>query len=464
MKLVRRDPRVAYLDNWLWLPKSHVSERQVRSVLTYIDRLDRTIQAFETERHHYRVPRNYLSPERLKQVPYPVYDARFTSFPSASLRSSVTLDAKEPGKDYQTQGSAALLASYDGILCLRCGAGKTVVALHTVAQLKQPVLIVVDDKGLAKQWLTEIEQFLGIPSSDVGKLWGGQKFDWQVPIAVATVQTLASRVADGRLPEGMTRHFGVILLDEAHVMGAPYFNTAIPPFHGRRWGLSATPVREDEFDSLLKYTIGGVVYTYLMPSLKPTIFFKRLETRLDYNNPEVWAGTHDKFGKFHFGKTYGYMARSCPERTAKIVLEIQEALDMGRQILILSHSRDMVEILGTHFPGGGVTHGGVKEDEHWRVVQECNPVISIMKRGKQALNKPNLDTLFIIEPFSKAGVLQQTMGRVLRDFAEIDKHPPVVVVFEDRHVEGMTPLCGKLRRLLTDWPENRGGRITYKNI
>ena len=464
MKLIRRDPRVAYLDNWLWLPKSHISDRQVRGALTYIDRLDRFVQAFEDEPSHFRVPRNFLSDERLKHGPYPVYDARFKGFPSADLRSSVTLDAKEPDKDYQSQGNAALHASYDGILCLRCGAGKTVVALHTASQVKQPVLIVVDDKGLAKQWLTEIEQFLGIPPADVGKLWGGQKFDWQVPIAVATVQTLASRVADNKLPDGMTHHFGVVLMDEAHVMGAPYFNTAIPPFHGRRWGLSATPTREDEFDSLLKYTVGGVIYTYLMPSIMPTVYFKRLETKLDYANPEVHAGTHDKFGKFHFGKTYGYMARSCPERTKNIVAEIQAALNTGRQILVLSHSRDMVELLGQHFPNGGVTHGGVKEDEHWRVVQDCNPVISIMKRGKQALNKPTLDTLFIIEPFSKAGVLQQTMGRVLRHFAGLNKQPPVIIIFEDKYVEGMTPLCGKLRTLLNRWPENRGGRITYKNI
>lgn len=461
MELVRRDRGVAYLDSWLWLPKTHTSDIQVRSALTYIDRNNYAVEAWEEEPHHYRVPRNYLRPEQMRLLRYPVYDARFRGFPRANLQSSVTLDLKEPDKDYQTQGSRALLASYDGILTLRCGAGKTVVALHTASLIKQPVLIVVDDIGLAKQWLGEIEEFLGVPSSEVGQLWGGKKFDWQKEICVATVHTLAARVGDGRLPVEMTQHFGVIIPDEAHVMGAPYFNTALPPFPGRRWALSATPNREDEFDSLLKYTVGNVVYQYLIPALKPTFFFKRMPTRLDYSDPEVFEETHDKNGKFHFGKTYGHMARACTDRTATIVADIQEALDKDREILVLSHSVDMVKILGQHFPGGGVTHGGVKEEEHERVVKHCNPVISIMKRGKQALNKPNLDTLYIIEPFSKAGVLQQTMGRILRYMAGTEKKP-IVVVYEDVHVEGMKALCGKLRHLLNNWPANQGGRIKYK--
>jgi len=460
VKLVRRDPGAAYLDSWLWLPKSHVSGVQVRGALSYIGRDDRHIQAWEEEPHHYRVPRNYLQLQALRDLPFPTFDARYTAFPRVRFRSKVTLDAREPSKTYQREGAAALLQAHDGILCLRCGAGKTVVALHAAAQLGVPVLIVVDDKGLAKQWLTEIEQFLDIDMKDVGTIWGGKKFDWRKPITVATVQTLASRIADGTLPAEMTRHFGLVLLDEAHVMGAPYFNTAIPPFHGRRWGLSATPYRDDDFASLLTYTVGPVLYTYLTPDLKPTVYFKRLDTRLDYNQPMVQASTHDTFGKFHYGMAYGHLARAHPERTNAIVAEVQAAVSAGRQVLVLSHSREMVESLAHRFPNGGVTHGGVGDDEHWRVVRECNPVVAIMKRGKQALNKPSLDTVFICDPFSKPSVLQQTMGRALRAFG--DKKEPLIIFFEDKNVSELSALCGKIRRSLSRWPAHKGGRIPFK--
>ena len=146
MKLVRRDPRIGFLDNWLWLPKSHMSELQVRSALTYPDREGQAIDAWGDEEHHFRVPRNFMS-GALGSLRFPIYDARFTAFPRANFQSVITLDAKEPDKDYQSSGSSALLSANDGILCLRCGAGKTVVSLHSAAQLQTPILVVVDERG-----------------------------------------------------------------------------------------------------------------------------------------------------------------------------------------------------------------------------------------------------------------------------------------------------------------------------
>lgn len=460
MRLVQRKPGVGYLDTWLWLPKSHVSERQLRSTLTFIGRDEREIEAWKEEEHHYRVPRNFIRPEVLGNLPYQIYDTRFKDFPRVSFRSSVTLDFKEPDKDYQTQGSQALLSTQDGILSLRCGAGKTVVALHTAAQLNTPILILVDDTGLAAQWISEITAFLDVTEDEVGRVWGG-KFDWKRRITVATVQTIASHVSAGTLPHEMVQYFGVLLLDEAHVMGAPYFNTAVPPFHGRRWGLSATPSRDDEFDSLLEYTVGPVVYSYLMPELKPTVFFRALKTPINLSDPAVRKEMYAKNNMFHYTMAYGYLA-TLDARTEKIVKDIKDAVASGRQVLVLSHSRAMVETLGTHFPEGGVTHGGVKADEHWEVVKTKNPVIAIMKRGKQALNKPSLDAIFVCDPFSKPGVLQQTMGRALRGMN--GKKDPIIVFFEDVHLKPLVQLCRKLRKTLARWPAHKGGSIPFERV
>ncbi len=460
MKIVRREPGVGYLDSWLWLPKSHTSELQIQSALTYEGREGNIIEAWTEEPHHFRVPRNFMTARALGGLSFPVRDARVKTFPHVSFRSKVVLDAKDPSKDYQTRGSAALLENHDGLLCLRCGAGKTVVALHSAAQLNGPILIVVDDKGLAKQWLSEIKHCLGIKESDVGRLWSPRKFDWKKNIAVVTVQTLASRVRDGRLPPEMTHHFKVIILDEAHMVGAPYFNSGIPPFHGRRWGLSATPTRDDEYDSLLKSTVGPIVYSYLMPELMPEFWFVRLNTQLNFADDNTYTECHDVNGKFHYGKTFGHLARAYPKRTDAIVDNINQALKAGRNVLVLSHSREMVESLENRFPNGGVTHGGVSPDEHWKVIEKCNPVISIMKRGKQALNKPELDTIFVCDPFSKEGVLQQVMGRALRAYK--GKNRVLVVVFEDRYIKDLSHLCGKIRRSLSKWPQHKGGRIPFR--
>ena len=133
----------------------------------------------------------------------------------------------------------------------------------------------------------------------------------------------------------------------------------------------------------------------------------------------------------------------------------------GRQILVLTHSRAMCDALAAKLPMAGVVHGGVKEGERLRRIKEMNPVVAIMRLGKQALNKPSLDTLYICEPFRKEAMLQQTMGRILRNHGV--KQTPVVVIYEDTNISPMFKLCQKLRTALSRWPAHKGGRIQYYN-
>jgi len=460
MKLVRREPGVGYLDTWLWLPKKYVSEAQIRASLTYLGKDNELIEGWREEPHHYRVPRNYFLTQNLAQLPFKVKDARHQKFPKASFTSRITLDGRDPSKDYQRKGSAALLDCYDGILCLRCGAGKTVVGLHAAAQLGVPILIIVSDKGLARQWMEEIENVLGVKEKDVGRIGGdGSPFDWEKDICIGIVNSIAIRAKENRLPHKMTRHFGVVIGDEAHVLGAPFFNLAIPPFHGRRWGLSATPTREDGLDSLLRYTMGEVRYSYLMPEIKPKVIFKRLPTQPNFSDPTVREETHDVTGELHYGKLYNHFGTSCPDRMNAIAEEIKKAVKSGRQCLVLSHSRATVETLHRLIPGSGECHGGVGENDRLHRIRTTNPVIAIMKLGKQALNKPSLDTLFVCDPFRKAGMLQQVMGRVQRDFH--GKKESLVIFFEDHKVSKLYKMCGRIRATLNRWPKHKGGRIEY---
>lgn len=461
MLFTLRDAEAAYLDTHLWLPKKYWSAQQLKQALQYyLPRTDEIFVALEETAHHFRVPRNFLSWGAFKDMPYPVYDNRFTDFPKVSITSKVVLDAREPGKTYQREACEALLRTHDGILTLRCGAGKTVVALHAASLLGVPILIIVNDKGLAKQWVEEITTHLGIPEEEIGRIGGDKSpFTWRgTRITVAIVNTLALHVQRGTLPPEMTKYFGVIIPDEAHLMAAPFFNLALPPFHGRRWALSATPSREDAFDSLLQYTVGNVVYQYLMPDLTPTVYFRKLPTILDLTDPNVVSSVMDSTGTLHFGRLYDYFSQ-LDERVDRIAKDVRVSMKSGRQILVLTHSRAMCDALHAKLPEAGVCHGGVGEAERLRRIKTMNPVIAIMRLGRQALNKPSLDTLFVCEPFRKEATLQQIMGRVLRSFS--GKQDPSMVVYEDSQISPMFKLCRALRRSLSLWPAHKGGRIKF---
>jgi len=463
VKFLLRSPEAAYLDTHLWLPKRAWSLDQLRSSLQYfVPRTGEVLDAFDERPNHILVPRNYLNRTTLGQLPYKVYDARFTNFPKVSFKSRVTLDALSPEHTYQREGAASLLSTYDGILTLRCGAGKTIVGLHAAAQVGQPILVVVNDKGLARQWMEEIEFVLGIPAREIGRIGGdGAPFNWEGSrITVAIVNTIAGRAVAGTLPPELTKYFGVILFDEVHTLAAPYFNKAIPPFHGRRWGLSATPNRDDGMDSLLKYSLGDVVFQYLMPELTPIVYFRKLNTILNMTLRSVYDHVTDSTGEIHFGRLFDYLS-TLEDRNALIARDVKRAVSEGRQVLVLTHSRAMCEQLERLLPEAGVCHGDIKEGERLRRIKEMNPVIAIMRLGKQALNKPKLDTLFVVEPFQKEQMLQQVMGRILRYYA--GKKHPHMIFYEDSHIALLFKLCQKLRTALNRWPAHKGGRILFYN-
>ena len=55
-----------------------------------------------------------------------------------------------------------------GIISLKCGGGKTVLALSIIASLKRKTIVLVHKDFLMTQWRDRIEQFL--PSAKIGKI------------------------------------------------------------------------------------------------------------------------------------------------------------------------------------------------------------------------------------------------------------------------------------------------------
>jgi superfamily II DNA or RNA helicase len=460
MDLLRKDPRCAYFSNCLYLPKTHFAEAQLASALTYDLGSDKEpFCAYQEDADHYIVPRNYIAPSNFHALPFPVIDARIRRYPRVRFKSRVVLDLKSQGASYQREGVSALLGTNAGVLSLRCGAGKSVCGIHAIGELQTPGLILVNDLGLADQWIREIITFTDLKREDIGFIGDG-RFIWQKALTVAVVHTLATRVRAGTVPHELVRHFGVVLADEAHNTAGPaFYHLSMTPFHGRRWGLSATPRRNDSFDSLLRYTLGPVVYKYLMPELTPKIYFRRLPTKINYRDADVVDAITDKGGEIHLQRIYSYLATR-EDRTKTIISEVKVALKGGRNVLLLTQSRAMIERLSQDFPDAGVIHGGVDMDDRHDLLHDRNPVIAISKLGRQALNKPRLDTLMVLEPYRDEGVLQQLLGRIQRP--EPNKKPPMAVFYDDVNIDKMHRICMKVRSLFNRWPDDQGGRLRWQ--
>ncbi len=155
-------------------------------------------------------------------------------------------------REYQQSAVHAFHARGDarggsGVIVLPCGAGKTVVAMGTMAEVQAHTLILTTSVSAVRQWIAELLDKTDLREDQIGEYGTSDK---QVrPVTVATYQMLTHRTrADGEFTHLSLfdeRNWGLIVYDEVHLLPAPVFQVTASLQARRRLGLTATLVRED---------------------------------------------------------------------------------------------------------------------------------------------------------------------------------------------------------------------------
>lgn len=155
-------------------------------------------------------------------------------------------------REYQLEAARAVLGtgapgSGYGVVVLPCGAGKTIVGMVVMAQLKTNTLILTTNVAAVHQWIDELLDKTSLTEQDIAEYTGDAK---QVaPVTVATYQILTWRPRkEEAFPHFRIfrqRPWGLIIYDEVHLLPAPVFRVTAELQAVRRLGLTATLVRED---------------------------------------------------------------------------------------------------------------------------------------------------------------------------------------------------------------------------
>lgn len=411
-------PGRAYLDRWLYLPKEKVLLSAVKAALTMEvppnphDPTDAHIVAYKELPHHVMVPRAFVSKSWLDKFSIPVDDHRPREYQQVGFASTFT------PRDFEQEKAATALieAEEGGILELGCGRGKTPIALHVIAQLGQPSLIVVNNTTHIDQWIGEAEKFLGRTPTIVQ----GSKREFS-ELTVAMLHTLSLREWDDKL----LSTYGSVFFDETHHLGAPTFNKVCPLFAGKRFGLTATVRREDGLEDLYLYHLGPVLFTDMRTDLKPEVIFIKTGERFSTAELDELKDVNDLL-------SIPKVRRALTKRESRnklILEEIRAAREKGRRILVLGHIVEHLRWLQSECPGSGLCTGVVPPKTRHRVLKECDVIFGTTSLAAEGLNAPWLDTLFLITPFKAQGLFQQAVGRVLRQYS--GKKKPMVIVFQD---------------------------------
>uniref|UniRef100_A0ACD5W2R6 Uncharacterized protein n=1 Tax=Avena sativa TaxID=4498 RepID=A0ACD5W2R6_AVESA len=155
-----------------------------------------------------------------------------------------------------------------GIIVLPCGAGKSLVGVSAACRIKKSCLCLATNAVSVDQWAFQFKLWSTIRDEHISRFTSDnkEKFRGMAGVVVTTYNMVAfggkrSEDSEKIIEEIRSREWGLLLMDEVHVVPAHMFRKVISITKSHcKLGLTATLVREDERITDLNFLIGPKLY------------------------------------------------------------------------------------------------------------------------------------------------------------------------------------------------------------
>ncbi|CAM0882203.1 unnamed protein product [Alopecurus aequalis] len=155
-----------------------------------------------------------------------------------------------------------------GIIVLPCGAGKSLVGVSAACRIKKSCLCLATNAVSVDQWAFQFKLWSTIRDEHISRFTSDnkEKFRGMAGVVVTTYNMVAfggkrSEDSEKIIEEIRNREWGLLLMDEVHVVPAHMFRKVISITKSHcKLGLTATLVREDERITDLNFLIGPKLY------------------------------------------------------------------------------------------------------------------------------------------------------------------------------------------------------------
>lgn len=311
-----------------------------------------------------------------------------------------------------------------GIIVLPCGAGKTLVGITATCTVKKGAIVLCTSSVSAVQWRQEFLKWSNINPEDITIFAADSKtrFAGNTGIIVSTYAMVTnSRERSHDSKEMMdflkSREWGLMLLDEVHVVPANIFRRVISSIKSHsKLGLTATLLREDDKISHLNFLIGPKLFEANWMELSQQGHIANVQCA------EVWCPMPTEFYEKYLhspSRIRRTLTTMNPRKFQACQYLINYHEGRGDKIIVFSDDLYALKQYALKL-GKAFIFGGTGQEERLRILEnfQRNPLVNTLflsKIGDTSLDLPEATCLIQISShFGSRRQEAQRLGRILR--------------------------------------------------
>ncbi|URE25853.1 Type III restriction enzyme, res subunit [Musa troglodytarum] len=313
-----------------------------------------------------------------------------------------------------------------GIIVLPCGAGKSLVGVSAACRVKKSCLCLATNAVSVDQWAFQFKLWSTIKDEQISRFTSDnkEKFRSLAGVVVTTYNMVAfggkrSEDSEKIIEEIRNREWGLLLMDEVHVVPAHMFRKVISITKSHcKLGLTATLVREDERITDLNFLIGPKLYEANWLDLVKGGFIANVQCA------EVWCPMTKEFFAEYLKKENSkkkqalYVMNPNKFRACEFLIRFHEQ-QRGDKIIVFADNLFALTAYAMKLRKPMI-YGATSHNERTRILQafKNSPdvnTIFLSKVGDNSIDIPEANV--IIQISSHAGSRRQEaqrLGRILR--------------------------------------------------